>query len=139
MVNSRIRTPFYIFFSNPVYANFAALSVRSLRSKIHTHSCLCFVKPLNPKLADKSFSNAISNPTRTNFSLPPYFRSTIIQASLLSIRQVHRGDHWGHADSHYICWGPYSREYCVSQNIVSVRPLRWSLSVGHGLDHDILW
>ena len=117
MVNSRIRTPFYIFFLIPAYVNVAALSVRSLRSKNTSHSCLRFVKPLNPKLADKSFSKAIRNPTMTTFSLPPYFRSTIIQASLLSIRQVHRGDHWSHADSHNICWGPYSREYCVSQNI----------------------
>ena len=34
--------------------------------------------------------------------------SRIIPASLLSVGPVHRGDHWGHADLHYICCGPYS-------------------------------
>ena len=38
MVNSRIRTPFYIFFLNPVYV--AARSLRSLRSNNITISLL---------------------------------------------------------------------------------------------------
>ena len=35
--------------------------------------------------------------------------SKVIQTSLLSIGPVRKGDHWGHADLHYICSGPYSR------------------------------